>query len=148
MVLGISPMVDYAFKMIFGSPENTRALLGLLNAILQLREPVVEVEIRNPFNRKEFEDGKIVVLDVRCRDAVGRWFNVEMQVWAHRDLLKRLVFYVSGMYVEQAKQGDQYSQLQPAVPICLLKNLLFPQRDQAHHCFQLIDKASGGPTDV
>ncbi len=142
MVLGISPMVDYAFKMIFGSPENTTALIGLLNAVLQLPNPVTQVEILNPFNRKEFEDCKVVVLDIRCRDSVGRWFNVEMQVTAHRDILKRMVFYVCGMYTEQARQGDQYWQLQPAISICLLKDLLFKGRSQAHHRFQLIDRQS------
>lgn len=143
MVLGISPMVDYAFKMIFGSPENTKALIGLLNAVLQLTKPVVQVEIRNPFNRKEFEDCKVVVLDVRCRDSTGRWFNVEMQVTTHRDILKRMTFYVCSMYTEQAREGDQYSQLQPAISICLLKDLLFKSRNQAHHRFQLSDRESG-----
>ncbi len=71
MLLGISPMVDFAFAMIFGTPENASALIGLINAVLQLADPVVAVEIRNPFNRKEFEDGKLIVLDVRCQDSKG-----------------------------------------------------------------------------
>ncbi|MFO0939479.1 MAG: PD-(D/E)XK nuclease family transposase [Pirellulales bacterium] len=61
---------------------------------------------------------------MRCRDSVGRWFNVEMQVTAHRDILKRLTFYVCSMFTEQVREGDQYSQLQPAISICLLKDLL------------------------
>jgi len=32
--LGIKAFVDFAFKKIFGSPENSAALIGLLNAIL------------------------------------------------------------------------------------------------------------------
>jgi hypothetical protein len=30
MLLGIPPTVDFAFKKIFGSPENSAALIGLL----------------------------------------------------------------------------------------------------------------------
>jgi hypothetical protein len=45
--LGIRPTVDFAFKKVFGSPENTAALL---NAILELPRPIVAVEIQNPFS--------------------------------------------------------------------------------------------------
>ncbi len=80
MPLGIKPTVDFAFKKIFGSPGNLAALIGLLNAILQLREPIEHVEILNPFNYKEFAEDKQIVLDVRARDQTGRWLNIEMQV--------------------------------------------------------------------
>lgn len=50
VVLGIRPTVDFAFKKIFGSPENVRALIGLLNAILNPRRPILTVEILNPFS--------------------------------------------------------------------------------------------------
>jgi len=42
--------VDFVFKKIFGSPQNSAALIRLLNAILTLRRPVVSVEILNPFS--------------------------------------------------------------------------------------------------
>ncbi len=47
MPLGIKPTVDFAFKKIFGSPENVSILIGLLNAILDLPRPIVHVEILN-----------------------------------------------------------------------------------------------------
>jgi len=43
MPLGIKPTVDFAFKKIFGSPECVLALIGLLNAVLELSDPIVEV---------------------------------------------------------------------------------------------------------
>jgi hypothetical protein len=48
MPLGIRPTVDFAFKKIFGSPQNTLALIGLLNAILDRDHPIEAVEILNP----------------------------------------------------------------------------------------------------
>lgn len=80
MPLGIKPTVDFAFKKIFGSPENAEALIGLLNAILDLSQPIEEVEILNPFSYQDFEDDKLIVLDVRARDSTGRMLNIEMQV--------------------------------------------------------------------
>jgi hypothetical protein len=64
MPLGIRPTVDFAFKKVFGSPENAPALIGLLNAILALPQPIVAVEIQNPFSYQEFAENKLVVLDM------------------------------------------------------------------------------------
>ncbi|MEZ6132833.1 MAG: PD-(D/E)XK nuclease family transposase [Planctomycetaceae bacterium] len=85
-------MVDFAFKKIFGSPENAEALMGLLNAILDLDEPIVGVEVLNPFSYQEFADAKLVVLDVRARDSTGRSLNIEMQLSTHPSLLERLTY--------------------------------------------------------
>ena len=107
MPLGIKPTVDFAFKKIFGSPQNSAALIGLLNAILELKEPIVAVEVLNPFNYQEFAEGKLIVLDVRCRDNAGRMLNVEMQVSIIRGLLERMVYYACSMYVDQLSAGDR-----------------------------------------
>ncbi|WP_197171026.1 PD-(D/E)XK nuclease family transposase, partial [Novipirellula aureliae] len=56
MPLRIKPTVDFAFKKIFGSPENDIALIGLLNAILDFERPIEAVEILNPFSYQEFSD--------------------------------------------------------------------------------------------
>lgn len=50
MPLGIKPTIDFAFKKIFGSPQNSAALIGILNAILEPKEPIVAVEVLNTFN--------------------------------------------------------------------------------------------------
>lgn len=92
--LGIRPTVDFAFKKIFGSPENAVALIGLLNAILDLKKPIVAVEVLNPFSYQEFSESKLIVLDVRCRDDSGRCLNVEMQVSVYAGLIERLLQHV------------------------------------------------------
>jgi len=143
MPLGIKPTVDFAFKKIFGSPEVPEALIGLLNAILNLAAPIVEVDILNPFNYQEFAEAKQIVLDIRARDSAGRWLNIEMQVSVVTGLVQRLVFYACSMYVDQLGAGTSYAALQPAISICLLPNVLFRDSAQAHHRFQLVDRESG-----
>ncbi len=147
MPLGIRPIVDFVFKKIFGSPENSAALIGLLNAILDLPRPIVAVEILNPFNYQEFADSKLVILDVRCRDADGRFLNIEMQVSNYPGLLQRLVFYACSMYVDQLTKGASYASANLAISICLLNRIHFADTSQAHHRFQLLDKASGRELD-
>jgi len=78
MPLGINPTVDFAFKKIFGSPENAPVLIRLLNAILDFPCPIAHVEILNPFSYQDFAEEKLVVLDIRARDSAGRWLNVEI----------------------------------------------------------------------
>ena len=143
MALGIRPTVDFAFKKIFGSPQNSLALIGLLNAILDLECPIEAVEILNPFRYEEFAESKLIVLDVRCRDSSGRWLNVEMQVSPYNGLLERVVYYACSMFVDQLERGQNYAQATPAISICLLRHKVFPETKQAHHRFRMIDKPSG-----
>ena len=143
MPLGIKPTVDFAFKKIFGSPENIAVLIGLLNAILKLPRPIVDVEILNPFSYQEFADEKQIVLDIRARDSAGRWLNIEMQVTVLAGLLKRLVYYACSLYANQLQSGGDYADLRPAISICLLRNVLFRDSDVPHHRFRLVDDAQG-----
>ncbi len=143
MPLGIRPTVDFAFKKIFGSPQNSAALIALLNAILDFETPIVAVQILNPFSYQEFAESKLVVLDVRCRDSAERWLNVEMQVSVYAGLIERLVYYASSMYVDQLSQGGNYALASPAISICLLSHVLFFDTSQMHHRFQLLDRKSG-----
>jgi len=145
--LGIKAFVDFAFKKIFGSPENSAALIGLLNAILELEHPITEVTILNPYNIQEFQTAKLVVLDVKARDSSGRLFNIEMQISVHPGLLPRMVYYASETYTDQLSAGDDYTKLNTTISICLLTGHLFPDSDQVHHRFQMMDEKSGRKLD-
>lgn len=139
MALEIKPIVDFAFKKIFGRAARTQALIGLLNAVLCLPQKIVEVQILNPFNYQDFADDKLIVLDIRAHDAAGRWLNVEMQLDVKTALRQRLVYYACSLYTDQLEKGDNYSILQPAYSICLLCDVLFADTAVAHHRFQLAD---------
>ena len=79
MPLGIDPQVDFAFKLMLGSPEHPAVTIHFLNAVLSLPSPVTQVEILNPIQGKDRSEDKLVILDVLARDAEGRRFNIEMQ---------------------------------------------------------------------
>ena len=44
--LGIRPTNDFAFKKIWGTPDNKIALISLINSILNLPEPIVDLTIQ------------------------------------------------------------------------------------------------------
>jgi hypothetical protein len=58
--IGIRAWIDFAFRKIFGKPGNEICLISLLNSVLELPEPIAQVELQNPFSLKEFEDNKLV----------------------------------------------------------------------------------------
>lgn len=141
--IGIRPTNDFAFKKTFGSPENKVALISLLNAILTLPIPIVDVTIENPFNLQDFQDDKLSVLDVRAVDQRGAIYDVEMQLSPHSGLVKRIVFYGCEVYAGQLKAGDDYSELKPVYSICLLQGQLWDDSPKVHHAFRLVDRDSG-----
>ena len=83
MALGIRPTVDFAFKLMLGSPEHTAITVHFLNAVLDGSPRITRATILNPILGKEKDEDKLSILDVRAEDEFGRQFNIEMQVTVH-----------------------------------------------------------------
>ena len=66
MAIGISPLVDFAFKLMLGSPQHSGITIHFLNSILVGQPRIAQVKILNPFLGKEFDDDKLSVLDIFC----------------------------------------------------------------------------------
>jgi hypothetical protein len=47
-MIGINPTVDFAFKMLLGSPDHPAVTLHFINAILGGNPGIAEVTILNP----------------------------------------------------------------------------------------------------
>jgi predicted transposase/invertase (TIGR01784 family) len=143
MKIGIYPTVDFAFKRIFGSPENAVALIGLLNAILRLQSRITAVTLENPFNYQDFPTDKVSILDVRATDESGNIYNIEMQLSVNNTLLKRMAYYGAVLFSRQLKEGDKYDQLKPVFSIVLVDGVIIKNSDEIHHNFMFIDRKTG-----
>ena len=143
MPLGIRPINDLAFKKTFGTPENKLSLISLLNAILKLLAPIVDVRIENPYNLQDFELDKLSILDIKATDLLGRIFHIEMQLSVFSGLIQRFVFYGCELYAGQLKSGEDYSELQPVYSICLVDGILWKDPAPLHQRFQLCNKSNG-----
>ena len=84
----IDPKIDCVFKALLGSEENRNLLIHFLNAFLvqDLAEPLVWVDILNPYNDKEFLSDKLSIVDVKARDSQDRLYQIEIQLtsYAHQ----------------------------------------------------------------
>lgn len=137
MTMGIDPKVDFAFKLVFGSPEHPRITIHFLNSVLQPTRPITAVEILNPIQERDREDAKLAILDVLARDADDRRYNIEMQTTLPVDLRSRLTYYNCLNYVRQLDAGSGYHRLRPAISICVLDRLLFADGLDNHLSFRL-----------
>ena len=48
----LNPLVDFAFKKLFGVDENKDILIDLINAVVSKQDQIVDLEIKNPYNEK------------------------------------------------------------------------------------------------
>ena len=79
----LDPKADLTFKHVFG--EHPDLVISLLNALLPLnpRHEIREIEYLPAELVPENPLRKNSIVDVRCRDAEGRQFIVEMQmIWS------------------------------------------------------------------
>jgi hypothetical protein len=108
--IGIRPTNDFAFKKTFGSPENKLALISLLNAILTLPVPIVDVTIENPYNLQDFQNDKLSILDIRAVDQRGAIYDVEMQLSTHSGLDRWLYWLLHAHQYDAKELGSLFSQ--------------------------------------
>ena len=143
MVLGIRPTVDFVFKKTFGDPANRVALVSLLNAVLDLPEPITDVVIENPFRYEEFDGDKLSVLDVLATDTAGARYHIEMQVTSTATIARRLVYYACSQVTGQLCRGQDYLEIRPVYTICFLDGLLWRESPLGHHRFRLQSPETG-----
>lgn len=141
MKIGIRAWIDFAFKKIFGKPGNEICLISLLNSILRLRHPIKSIVFRNPFSLKEFEEDKLICVDVKATDTENRVFIVEVQVVVSASFAKRAVYYACKAYSDQLEAGQGYSKLKATYSVSLLMRSLWDD-EQLHHHFRLVETES------
>lgn len=132
----IDPKIDCVFKALLGADENRNLLLHFLNAFLaqELIEPLVWVDILNPYNDKECLTDKLSIVDVKAKDRHERLYQIEIQLTSYRHLPARIIYNWADIYSQQLKSGQDYSELKPTYAIWLLaENLLFDDTDYIHH---------------
>jgi len=137
----IDPKIDCVFKALLGSEANRALLVHFLNAILagEFESPIVEVDILNPYNEKEFLDDKLSIVDVKARDGAGRVFQVEIQLLSYRHLPARMLYAWADIYSQQLESGQDYHLLKPTYGIWLLAEDLIKDDTDCIHDYKLRD---------
>jgi len=102
--------------------EHKDLMMSLLNALLPLAEdaPITFIEYENQEMVPEHKDGKNSIVDVRCKDAKGRHFLVEMQMNWDEEFKKRVIMNASKAVMKQVGTAELYTLIQPVFSLNLL----------------------------
>ncbi len=119
---------DFVFKKIFGAEEHKDLLIALLNALLALsgERAIVAVTFLREEERPRVDELKFSIVDVKCCDARGTVFVVEMQVLNVAGFEKRVVYNASKAYVGQLSAGDGYPKLDDVIAVSICDFELWP----------------------
>ena len=119
----VKPLNDFIFKKIFGEKGNEDILISFINAVLKRthKEPIVEIEIiENKQLTKELILDKTGIIDVRAKTSRGENIDIEVQLTDQGNMDKRTLFYWGKMYLENIKQGQDYTSLEKVITINIL----------------------------
>jgi predicted transposase/invertase (TIGR01784 family) len=128
------PKTDFVFKRVFGTEEHKPLLVALLNGLLELDEEhrVVEVELLSIEQRPKVQPLKHSVVDVKCVDARGTRYVVEMQILNVEGFEKRVVYNVAKAYSNQLDVGENYPKLNDVIGVTICDFELWPRRESPH----------------
>ncbi|MGK3979203.1 Rpn family recombination-promoting nuclease/putative transposase [Sorangium sp. So ce118] len=126
------PKIDFVFKKIFGSEEHKPLLMALLNDLLELdaAHRLASVELLSPEQRPRVPELKHSIVDVKCVDAQGTRYVVEMQVLNVEGFEKRVVYNVAKAYSGQLDAGQQYPDLNDVIGVTICDFELWPHREE------------------
>lgn len=138
----LNPRVDFAFKKLFGVPENKDLLISFVNAIVSAEDQVVDLVLLNPYNEQEHYYDKLSILDIKASDSEGRQYNIEMQIADQEYYSKRALYYWAKLYTGQLKKGDSFANLEKAICINILNFNTLDTEPGYHHTFKILHNKS------
>ena len=136
----ISPKADLTFKLVFA--EHKDLMMSLLNALLPLAEnaPITSIEYETPELVPEMNGGKNSVVDVRCKDALGRQFLVEMQMNWDDEFKKRIIMNASKAVMKQVGKAELFTLIQPVFSLNLLNDKMKGEApDEFYHDYAILN---------
>jgi predicted transposase/invertase (TIGR01784 family) len=136
----LDPKSDLIFKRIFG--EHPDLLLSFLNALMPF-EPdryIEEVEYLSPEMVPENPTKKLSIVDVRCKDNLGRIFIIEMQMYWSSAFYNRVVFNAGKAYVRQLGRNENFNLLQPVYTLAILNQNFDHKTNKFYHHYQIVNR--------
>ena len=138
----LDPKADLVFKLVFG--EHKDLAMSLLNALLPLSkdEQITELEYATPEMVPENPGKKNSVVDVRCTDAKGRQFIVEMQMYWNRYFQQRVMLNASKAVVKQLDANENYRLIKPVYCLNLVNDIGFKSApEEFYHDYAIVNVA-------
>jgi predicted transposase/invertase (TIGR01784 family) len=116
----LSPCSDFIFKNIFAKSSHKRALISLINSILDGNPHIKDLTIENPEIPKDLPKGKSVRLDIRATSDDGTRLGIEIQCADDGRIVNRSAFYQSCTMPNDLEEGQEFDALPNVISIWLV----------------------------
>lgn len=131
----MSPKVDYCFKELM---EDEEVRKGFIAAVLHISpDEIISTELLPTHLRKEHENDKLGILDVRVLLNGEIQIDMEIQLSPFKLWSERSMFYLGKMYVGQFQKGQDYSVVKKCIHVGILDFELFKEDEEYDSVFHL-----------
>ena len=135
----LDPKADLTFYKVFGEhPELVKSLLNALLPFKSEEEEITSVTYLTPGIMPKTPLQIYRVLAVRCEDAKGGQFVVEIQIIWSKEFMQRVFFADSKAYVNYPCLSEDYSLLKPVYSLNLVNEVFEPELDDYYHYYHLV----------
>lgn len=110
---------DWAMKYLLRSKENFDILEGFLSALLGDNELRI-LELLDSESNQIAEDDKFNRVDILVQDGKGQKIIIEIQNARESHYLKRILYGVSKLIVENMQAGDSYGKVPKVISVSIL----------------------------
>ncbi len=123
----MSPKVDFCFKELLTDEDVRR---GFIAAVLGVATDTIRrTELLPTHLRKQHQEDKLGILDVRVVLEDGAQIDIEMQVIAYDYWAERSLFYLCKMFADQIHEGEDYQELKKCIHVGILNFTLFDDKE-------------------
>lgn len=103
----IDPLVDFAFKKIFGNEPNKDLLIAFLNEVFRGRKHIADLTYNKNEYPGDLKDVGAAIFDLLCTGINGEKFIIEVQRGRPDNFKERALFYTSRLISDQAPKGKR-----------------------------------------
>ena len=104
----INPWVDRGFKILFGREISKDLLVDFLNDLFDGEHSIVDLTFLNVELPSETIEGRGAIFDLKCKDADGAVFIVEVQNASQCYFHERGLYYLCRAVCEQGEKGPEW----------------------------------------
>jgi len=141
------PKEDFVFKALFGTEENKKLLISLLNSILKGKPYINDLSLNNSELTKILEPNKSSRLDILATSDDGIKFNIEMQCRKTNNLPTRTLFYTSKIYAKDLKKNEDYNKTK-VISIWLFGENVTDRKSAINEAYVTFQKNDKDPYEI
>ena len=135
----LDPKADLTFYKVFGEhPDLVKSLLNALLPFKSKEEEITSVTYLTPEMMPKTPLQIYRVLAVRCEDAKGCQFIVEIQIIWSKEFMQRVFFADSKAYMNYPLFCEDYTFLKPVYSLNLVNDVFEPELDDYYHYYHLV----------